>query len=127
MERASDYEKRREAENELLLSRSDLSIRRFFALDHDVYETGALPRKQKELMGLVASAVLRCDDCINYHLTAAADNGASDEEILESLGIALVVGGSITIPHLRHALAFLETIDRPKDDGSDDVHQNTPS
>ncbi len=127
MEGASDYEIRREAGNELVLSRADLSIRRFFALDHDVYEAGTLSRKHKELMGLVASAVLRCNDCISHHLITAVERGASDEEIIESLGIALVVGGSITIPHLRHALMFLETIDRKENASPEDGHEESPS
>ncbi len=112
MEGAADYAKRRDALNDIILSHADLPVKRFLALDHDVYAEGALSRKQKELLGLVASTVLRCDDCISYHLIEAVGCGATDEEIVESLGIALVVGGSITIPHLRHAFAFLETVDR---------------
>lgn len=112
MESAAEYAKRREALNELLLSQADLSMKRFLALDEDVYSEGALPKKAKELMGLVASTVLRCDDCINYHLVEAVECGATSEEIIEALGIALVVGGSITIPHLRHAMAFLDTLER---------------
>ncbi len=112
MERAAEYTERRKELNEVVLSQADLSMKRFFALDHDVYGEGALPKKVKELMGLVASTVLRCNDCINYHLIKAVECGATDEEVVEALGIALVVGGSIAIPHLRHALAFLATIER---------------
>jgi AhpD family alkylhydroperoxidase len=114
MENAADYARRREEQNELVLSRASLSTKRFFALDHDAYRDGALPKKAKELMGLVASSVLRCNDCISYHLVEAVQCGATDEEIIEALEIALVVGGSIVIPHFRHAIAFLETIDRSK-------------
>ncbi len=113
MENASDYSKRRLAQNDLVLSQADLSMKRFFALDHDVYAAGALSGKTKELMGLVASTVLRCNDCISYHLIESIAQGATTNEILEALDIALVVGGSITIPHLRHAVAFLDTIKRP--------------
>lgn len=112
MENAAEYAERREQQNELVFSQADLSMKRFFALDHDMYRAGALPKKTKELMGLVASTVLRCNDCISYHLVASVEQGATDKEIIEALGIALVVGGSITIPHLRHAMAFLDTIER---------------
>ena len=93
MERAAEYTERRKELNEVVLSQADLSMKRFFALDHDVYGEGALPKKVKELMGLVASTVLRCNDCINYHLIKAVECGATDEEVVEALGIALVVGG----------------------------------
>ena len=113
METAAEYAKRRETLNDQVLFQADLPTKRFFALDHDVYSEGALPKKTKELMGLVASTVLRCDDCISYHLSESVEQGASDQEIAEALSIALVVGGSITIPHLRHAMAFLDTMERP--------------
>ena len=112
MESAAEYAERRAILNEKMLSQADLSTKRFFALDHDVYSTGVLPKKTKELMGLVASTVLRCDDCISYHLAESVEHGATTKEITEALSIALVVGGSITIPHLRHAMAFLETIEQ---------------
>jgi len=112
MENSAEYAKRREAQNKLILSQADLSMKRFFALDHDVYDEGALPKKMKELMGLVASVALRCNDCISYHLSESVEHGATEKEIVEALGIALIVGGSITIPHVRHAMAFLETIER---------------
>lgn len=114
MESAAEYSKRRQTLNDLLLSQADLSMKRFLALDHDVYGDGALPKKTKELLGLVASTVLRCNDCISYHLTEATACGLTNGEIIEALGIALVVGGSVTIPHLRHAMAFLDTIDAPE-------------
>jgi ribonuclease HI len=113
MENAADYTKRRATLNDQVLSKADLSMKRFFALDHDMYSEGALSKKTKELMGLVASTVLRCNDCISYHLIESVEQGATDKEITEALGIALVVGGSITIPHLRQAMAFLDTIERP--------------
>lgn len=79
--------------------------KRFFHLDSQVYKDGALPAKIKELLGLVASLVLRCDDCIDYHLINCHNNGVSNEELAEALTIGLIVGGSITIPHLRRAYA----------------------
>jgi len=119
MENAAEYTKRREQLNERVLSKADLSMKRFFALDQDVYSEGALPKKSKELLGLVASAVLRCNDCISHHVIEAVGCGATNEEITEALGIALVVGGSITIPHLRHAMSLLDTI-VPVGDASED-------
>lgn len=114
MERAAEYARRRAELHERMLSRADLPMKRFLALDRDVYEDGALRGIEKELMGLVASTVLRCNDCVSYHLIEATRHGATAPQILEALDIALVVGGSITIPHIRHALAFLDTID-PED------------
>ena len=119
MESAAEHAARREAQNELVLSQSDLSMKRFFALDHDVYGEGALPKNAKELMWLVASTVLRCNDCISHHLIESVEHGATEKEIVEALGIALVVGGSITIPHLRHAMAFLGTIETTGETGKE--------
>jgi len=96
--------------NEKLLSRGDLQLKRFFNLDSQVYTNGALSSQVKELMGLVASAVLRCDDCITYHLIRCAEEGVTDEEFFEAFNITLIVGGSITIPHLRRAVETLEEI-----------------
>lgn len=100
-----DYRRRM---NERILGAGHLGIKRFFNLDTKAYEDGALPGRTKELLGLVASAVLRCNDCIDYHLIECAKAGFSDEELYEALNVALVVGGSIVIPHMRHAF---ETID----------------
>ncbi len=105
-----DFRRFRERMNERLLSSDNLEIRRFFALDSRAYEEGALPAKTKELLGLVASLVLRCDDCITYHLIRCAEEGVSDEEFLETFSIGLIVGGSIVIPHLRRAIATLDEI-----------------
>jgi AhpD family alkylhydroperoxidase len=85
-----------------------LTTRRFFALDGKSYEDGALPARTKELLGLVASMVLRCDDCIAYHIDQCLKAGLSDEELWEAFDIALVVGGSIVIPHLRRGVDFLD-------------------
>jgi AhpD family alkylhydroperoxidase len=82
--------------------------KRFFRLDGQTYEAGALDGKTKELLGLVASAVLRCDDCIAYHIDQCVKAGCSDEELWEALDVALIVGGSIVIPHLRRGIEFLD-------------------
>jgi AhpD family alkylhydroperoxidase len=104
------WEAERERLNELTLSDTTLGIKRFFALDHQSYEAGALPSRTKELLGLVASLVLRCDDCVTYHISRCHQEGASREEILETMNIGLVVGGSIVIPHLRRAMERLEQV-----------------
>ena len=96
--------------NEKLLNKGNLQLKRFFNLDSQVYTSGALSSQTKELMGLVASAVLRCDDCITYHLIRCAEEGVTDEEFFETFNVILVVGGSITIPHLRRAVETLEEI-----------------
>lgn len=85
-----------------------LVTKRFFALDTKTYEPGALDAKTKELLGLVASMVLRCDDCIAYHVGQCVNLGATDEELFETFDVALIVGGSIVIPHLRRAVEFLD-------------------
>ena len=94
--------------NKRILSTSNLGIKRFFALDNRAYEKGALDVKTKEMLGLVASTVLRCNDCITYHIIRCVQEGASDEQLLEVLNVALVVGGSITIPHVRYAISVLD-------------------
>ena len=98
----------RQQMNERILGAGHLGIKRFFSLDTKAYEDGTLSAETKELLGLVASAVLRCNDCIDYHLIQCVEIGLSDEELYEALNVALVVGGSIVVPHLRHAF---ETID----------------
>jgi AhpD family alkylhydroperoxidase len=111
-ERLKEFREFRERMNQRLLGSGNLEIKRFFALDSRAYEPGALPVRTKELMGLVASIVLRCDDCVTYHLVRCREEGVTFDELLESFNVALVVGGSITIPHLRRAMATLEELDR---------------
>jgi len=91
-----------------MFSADNLGIKRFFALDTRAYEKGALDVKTKELLGLVASTVLRCNDCITYHVIRCVQEGVSDRELLEALNVALIVGGSITIPHIRRAVDILD-------------------
>jgi len=100
----------RERMNERILEAGNLDIKRFFALDSRVYEDGALPTRTKELLGLVASLVLRCDDCITYHILRCVEEGVSDDEFLETFSVGLIVGGSIVIPHLRRAVATLDEV-----------------
>jgi AhpD family alkylhydroperoxidase len=94
----------RERMNAEILGEGNLVVNRFFALDTRTYEAGALDVKTKELLGLVASLVLRCDDCVTYHLTRCAEEGVTRAELFESLSVGLIVGGSIVIPHLRRAV-----------------------
>lgn len=102
----NDFQKERERLNQLTLEQANLEIKRFFALDHAAYKAGVLDSKTKEMLGLVASMVLRCDDCICYHLDQCRSQGLSDAELNEVFNIALVVGGSIVIPHLRRAMEY---------------------
>ena len=105
-----ELDRYRAAMNEKLLGSNHLGIKRFFALDTQAYEDGALDKRTKELMGLVASAVLRCDDCITYHIKQCAAIGINREEFLDAFNVALVVGGSITIPHLRRAIERVDEL-----------------
>jgi len=96
--------------NDKILNSGFRDFNKFFALDNKAYIDGALPAKVKELMGLVASMVLRCNDCILYHIDRSIQEGASKQELYESFNIALIVGGSIVIPHLRFAVEQMENI-----------------
>jgi AhpD family alkylhydroperoxidase len=108
--RLDEFREHREAMNNRILQIDHLGIKRFFNLDSAAYREGALDTKTKELLGLVGSAVLRCNDCIDYHLLQCADAGWKDEELYDALNVALVVGGSIVIPHLRHAVETMDLI-----------------
>ncbi|HET8650467.1 MAG TPA: carboxymuconolactone decarboxylase family protein [Gemmatimonadales bacterium] len=96
--------------NEAIFAGNNLTINRFFALDGRCYENGALDSRTKEMLGLVASLVLRCDDCITYHIIRCHEEGVSYQEFFEIFSVGLVVGGSIVIPHLRRAVARLEEL-----------------
>lgn len=109
-DRLNAFREERERLNEKILEKGPLGIRRFFALDEKTYAGGALDARTKELLGLVASSVLRCDDCITYHLIRSAEEGLTDDEIMEALNVALIVGGSIVIPHVCRAVNTLEQI-----------------
>jgi AhpD family alkylhydroperoxidase len=101
----------RQKMNDKLLADDNKIIKRIFNLDTNAYKAGHLNVKTKELLGLVASAVLRCDDCIKYHLETCFNEGVSKEEVMESLSIATLVGGTIVIPHLRRAYEFWEELE----------------
>ncbi|MDT8414014.1 MAG: carboxymuconolactone decarboxylase family protein [Flavobacteriaceae bacterium] len=113
----NEYRTYRSAMNQKLLQDDNKIIKRIFNLDTNAYTAGALDVKTKELLGLVASAVLRCDDCVRYHLETAHKNGASKAEVMETLSIATLVGGTIVIPHLRRAYEFWEALENEKASG----------
>ena len=106
--RLDQFEEYRTRMNDRIAEINHLGINRFFNLDTNAYKDDALPGKTKELLGLVASMVLRCNDCIDYHIVQCVKAGWSDEELYETFNVALVVGGSIVIPHLRHAAESLD-------------------
>ncbi|HWT15458.1 MAG TPA: carboxymuconolactone decarboxylase family protein [Patescibacteria group bacterium] len=108
----TDFRKRM---NERILAEDNQVVRRFFALDTQTYKPGALDVKTKELLGLVASMVLRCDDCISYHVAQCKEVGVNRDEFFEAFSVGLVVGGSIVIPHLRRAVDFLDQLEAPTD------------
>ena len=115
-DRIDEFINERQRLNELVLAREDINIKRFFGLDSAVYRDGALNATTKELLGLVASLVLRCDDCISYHVLQARKLKVTDQEFDEVMSIGLVVGGSITIPHVRRAFRMWdESRDLPEE------------
>lgn len=96
--------------NERIMQSENLVIKRFFNLDTNTYSDGALPTKTKEMLGLVASMVLRCDDCIKYHVEKCKEEGLNTQEMEEIFSVALVVGGSIVVPHLRRAVEYWDAL-----------------
>ena len=111
-DRVKAFTEFRQRMNKRILDEPNQVVRRFFALDTQTYQAGALDVKTKELLGLVASMVLRCDDCISYHVAQCAEAGVSDDEFFEAFSVGLVVGGSIVIPHLRRAVDFLDRLEQ---------------
>ncbi|MBO6522451.1 MAG: carboxymuconolactone decarboxylase family protein [Balneolaceae bacterium] len=109
--RLQEFRERRAAQNEKVFDLEHLGIKRFFNMDANTYRDGALDSKTKELLGLVASTVLRCNDCIDYHLEQCAKTGSTKAEIIDAMNVALMVGGSIVIPHLRHAVDTIELLE----------------
>jgi AhpD family alkylhydroperoxidase len=105
-----DFRAERARGQERLMEADHLGVKRFLNLDTNAYRDGALPGRTKELCGLVASAVLRCNDCIDYHLEQCVDAGYSKDELVDAMNVALIVGGSIVIPHFRHAMFTLEQL-----------------
>ena len=110
-DRLREFSEFRQRMNERILAEDNQVVRRFFALDTQTYKPGALDLKTKELLGLVASLVLRCDDCISYHVAQCRQAGVTREEFFEAFSVGLVVGGSIVIPHLRRAVDFLDRLE----------------
>ena len=109
-----EWQVERAALNEIVLDGANLELKRFFSLDSQTYRAGALDAKTKEFLGLAASMVLRCDDCILYHTIRCHEEGATPEEFREALTVSLIVGGSIVIPHLRRAVARWEELEAKK-------------
>ena len=110
-DRLREFTEFRQRMNQRILAEPNQVVRRFFALDTQTYQAGALDVKTKELLGLVASLVLRCDDCISYHVAQCRQAGVTREEFFETFSVGLVVGGSIVIPHLRRAVDFLDSLE----------------
>ena len=110
-DRIKEFTEFRQRMNERILGHDNQVVRRFFALDTQTYKDGALDLKTKELLGLVASMVLRCDDCISYHIAQCKEAGVNRDEFFETFSVALIVGGSIVIPHLRRAVDFLDRLE----------------
>ena len=107
-DRLEQFEDYRHKMNTRIDQIDHLGIKRFFNLDTKAYEDGSLDARTKELLGLVASLVMRCNDCIDYHIIQCVNAGWSDEELYDTFNVALIVGGSIVIPHLRHAVESLD-------------------
>ena len=112
MNKVEEFNSYREKMNDRILGQDNKVLKRFFSLDNQAYQAGALDVKTKELLGLVASMVLRCDDCIAYHIGTAHDLGVSEEEIFEVFSIANLVGGSICIPHTRRAVEYWDALEQ---------------
>ncbi|NID15206.1 carboxymuconolactone decarboxylase family protein [Luteibacter yeojuensis] len=110
-DRVEEFTAFRKRMNERILAEDNQVVRRFFALDTQTYREGALDVKTKEMLGLVASMVLRCDDCISYHVAQCKEAGVNRDEFFEVFSVGLVVGGSIVIPHLRRAVDFLDSLE----------------
>ncbi len=107
----TEFNEYRSQMNDKLLADKNKIVKRIFNLDTNAYSAGALDVKTKELLGLVASTVLRCDDCIKYHLETSFKIGVTKDEMMETMGIATLVGGTIVIPHLRRAYEFWEALE----------------
>jgi AhpD family alkylhydroperoxidase len=114
-DRVAEFTAFRQRMNERILEHDNQVVRRFFALDTQTYKDGALDVKTKELLGLVASLVLRCDDCVSYHVAECKKAGVNRDEFFETFSVGLVVGGSIVIPHLRRAVDFLDQLEAGAD------------
>ena len=108
--RVKEFNEFRHRMNARILAEDNRVIKRVFSVDSLTYQDGALSAKTKELLGLTASMVLRCDDCVSYHIGQCIESGCSKDEIVEAMSVALVVGGTIVIPHMRRAIDFLDEL-----------------
>ena len=117
MSKVEEFNNYRVKMNERIMAQDNKVIKRFFSLDNQTYSEGALDLKTKELLGLVASMVLRCDDCISYHLGTAHELGVTTDEIFEVFSVANIVGGSICIPHTRRAVEYWDELEKVKQEG----------
>jgi len=111
MNQVEEFDSYRERMNDVILKDNNKIIKRIFNLDTNAFAPGALDVKTKELLGLVASTVLRCDDCVKYHLETSYKEGITKEEVMEAMSIATLVGGTIVIPHLRKAYEFWDELE----------------
>ncbi|NCO03596.1 MAG: carboxymuconolactone decarboxylase family protein [Alphaproteobacteria bacterium] len=102
--KVEEFKETRDRQNEILAKYANINQKKFYGIDAGAYQKGALDKKTKELLGFTASLVLRCDDCILYHLIACKEAGVTSEELSEAVSIGMLVGGSITIPHIRRAM-----------------------
>ena len=109
-DRIGEFRSFRERMNRRILSVENRAIKRFFGVDTLTYEPGSLSSREKEMLGLAASMVLRCDDCVSYHIEQCRKEGVTDEQFFEIFSVALIVGGSIVIPHLRRAVYYLDRL-----------------
>lgn len=113
-DRLEEFQTYRNRMNKRITEIDHLGLKRFYNLDSSAYADGALPAKTKELLGLIASMVLRCNDCVDYHILQCIQAGWKDEELYDAFNVALVIGGSIIIPHLRHAIESLDLARKAK-------------
>lgn len=114
MSQPKEFNDYRQKMNDRILAQDNKVLKRFWSLDNQTYKDGALDLKTKELLGLVASMVLRCDDCIKYHLGTANEIGINTDEIYEVFSVANLVGGSIVIPHTRRAAEYWDILEEEK-------------
>jgi AhpD family alkylhydroperoxidase len=118
MSQVTEFNEYRKKMNDRLMAEDNKVLKRFFSLDNQTYQSGALDEKTKELLGLVASMVLRCDDCIKYHIGTAHELGVTSEELFEVFSIANLVGGSICIPHTRRAVEYWDALEEDQKNNS---------
>jgi AhpD family alkylhydroperoxidase len=117
-DRVQEFRSFRERMNKRILSVDNRAVKRFFGVDTLTYEPGALGSREKEMLGLVASMVLRCDDCVAYHIEQCKKEGVTHDQFFDIFSVALTVGGSIVIPHLRRAVDYLDRLDEHPEPGS---------